>query len=542
MSAFASSLALLRADLRVDRTRLISWTLGLGLLAAYVRPAYASMYPTVEARAARVELVRTPAAVFMTGPQFANGHGDEPGTVAPTDLGAMIANQLSSTLLVAAGVMSVLLAVRHSRAEEEDGPAELLRSKAVGRLAPLMAAWGTVKIANLAVAAAIALGLAATGSPALDSLALGAGVGLTGMAFGAVTLLGAQLTERSRVATGIGMAALGLSFLLSGIGDLQDPQGGPVAWLSPLNWAQQTRCYVDLRLWPLLLPLALIALALPAAFALADRRDFGRGLVQRRTGPQTASSTLTGVCSLSLRLQRGTFLGWGAGLALMGLAMGSFANALGSTLRDNPRAAAIFGHISGDDLAGAFFATFLRFGSVAVAAYAVAAMLVLAKDQTSGVGELILAGSVSRARALAGPAVATFAASAGLLALYGLGMGASGAAVTGQTRWLWRLPSAAWAYLPAQALFIGLVALLFSLRAAWAKAAWLLVLYAASASVLGPLLRLPRWSTALSPLEAVPNLPAAPFTPSGPLALALIAAALFGGALAAFRRRDYSAG
>ena len=121
-------------------------------------------------------------------------------------------------------------------------------------------------------------------------------------------------------------------------------------------------------------------------------------------------------------------------------------------------------------------------------------------------------------------------------------MGASGSAVTGQTRWLWQLPLAACAYLPAQALFIGLVALLFSWRAAWAKAAWLLVLYAAAASVLGPLLSLPRWSTALSPFEAVPNLPAATFSPSGPLALALIAAALFGGALALFRRRDYSAG
>ncbi|MGL6236021.1 MAG: ABC transporter permease [Segniliparus sp.] len=532
-NAFTATLTLLRADLRVDRTRILVWALSLGLLAAYIRPMYATMYPTVAARAARVALVRTPAAVFMTGPHF---DGDQ------TDIGAMIANQLSSTLLIATSLMSILFAVRHSRADEESGPAELLRSKAIGRLAPLAAAWGVVKTANLAVAAAIALGLAATGSPVLDSAALGAGVGLTGMAFGALALLAAQLAEHSRVATGIAMAALAVAFVLSGVGDLQDAQGSAIAWFSPLNWPQQTRAFVGLRLWPLLLPALLAAVALASAFALAERRDFGQGFLRGRTGPRTASRRLAGVLSLSLRLQRGTFLGWGTGLALMGLAMGSFANALGSTLRDNPRAAAIFGHISGDDLAAAFFATFLRFGSVAVAAYTVAAMLRLAKDQADGIGELILAGSVSRARSLAGPAAATLLADAGLLALWGSGMGVSGAAVTGDARWLWRLPLAALGYLPAQALFIALAALLFAWRASWTSAAWLLVLYTAVASVLGPLLRLPRWSTRLSPFEAVPNLPAAAFSPAGPLALVLIAAAMFGGALAVFRRRDYSAG
>ena len=55
-------------------------------------------------------------------------------------LGAMMANELSVRGHAGDAIMSLLLVVRHTRAEEEDGRAELVRAGAVGRRAPLAAA------------------------------------------------------------------------------------------------------------------------------------------------------------------------------------------------------------------------------------------------------------------------------------------------------------------------------------------------------------------------------------------------------------------
>ena len=43
-----------------------------------------------------------------------------------TDLGVMMANELTLTLIVAASILAVLTVVRHTRAEEESGAAELV--------------------------------------------------------------------------------------------------------------------------------------------------------------------------------------------------------------------------------------------------------------------------------------------------------------------------------------------------------------------------------------------------------------------------------
>ena len=75
---------------------------------------------------ARVNLMKTPAAMMMGGPMFG---GNE------TALGAMMANELMLTLIVATSILSILTVIRHTRTEEESGAAELVLSSVVGRYA-----------------------------------------------------------------------------------------------------------------------------------------------------------------------------------------------------------------------------------------------------------------------------------------------------------------------------------------------------------------------------------------------------------------------
>jgi ABC-2 type transport system permease protein len=142
------------------------------------------------------------------------------------------------------------------------------------------------------------------------SVMVAAGIGLTGVVFGAVAGVTAQLTEQVRAATGSALAVLGAAVLVRGVGDVVRPGGSPLSWFSPVAWAQQNRALVDVRWTPLLLSGALLGALVAGAPRLAGRRDVGAGLLPPRRGPAGASALLSGPTGLLTRLQRGTVVGW----------------------------------------------------------------------------------------------------------------------------------------------------------------------------------------------------------------------------------------
>ena len=66
--------------------------------------------------------------------------------------GAMTANELLPLTAVAVALMSIFLVVRHTRAEEESGRADLVRAAVVGRHAPTVATLTVVGGANVVLA------------------------------------------------------------------------------------------------------------------------------------------------------------------------------------------------------------------------------------------------------------------------------------------------------------------------------------------------------------------------------------------------------
>lgn len=112
--------------------------------------------------------------------------------------------------------MNILLVVRHTRLEEEDGRTELVLAGVVGRFAPLTAAMLTALVANTALIVAGTAALAGTGFDAAGSLLLLSGFAAVGMVFAAVAALTSQLTEHARAATGWAGAVLGAAFVVRG--------------------------------------------------------------------------------------------------------------------------------------------------------------------------------------------------------------------------------------------------------------------------------------------------------------------------------------
>lgn len=524
---------LLRFALRRDRARIPAWALGMGGLAAYFGAVIPLAYPDQAALQTRANIMQEPSGALLTGP----GYGVDNYT-----FGAMVTNELLGMLAVAAALMSIFLVMRHTRAEEESGRAELIRAGMVGRRAPLAAALLTLLIANCAVGAALAAALLGSDLAFGDTVAVASGVALVGLVFGGVAAVTAQLSEHSRSASGMAGAALALAFLLRGIGDAQALGGSTLSWLSPIAWAQQTRAFTDLRWWPLLLCIGLFALLLTVAVLLTAHRDFGAGLLPARSGRSSARKTLIHPVGLILRMERGSIAGWVTGLLIFALLTGSMAEGIVESFEAQPQLAAVFGQEAGGDVLRATLASFIAYFAMAVAVYAVVSVNRLRAEEADGRTGAILATSVSRARWLLSSLVVTTLGSTVMLLVTGLGLGGGAGISLGDPTLAWDFAFAGLVYLPLVLSFAGLAALSYGILRAGRWWVWLLLVSSIIVGLYGPLLNLPDAVSDAEPFGLMPRVPAenvdsVPVAAAAVVALVLVAAGAF-----AFRRRDLEAG
>ncbi|WP_307866205.1 ABC transporter [Mycolicibacterium sp. GESEQ-9] len=519
-SPFTGIGTLLKLALRRDRVRLSVWLAVLTLMMVYAPNAIRLAYPGEEQRLARVNLLKTPAGMMLGGPMFG---------VDETDLGVMMANELTLTLTIATSILAILTVIRHTRAEEENGSAELVLSSVVGRYARTAAALTLVGGLNAVLALTMTLAMASTGFAVVDTAAMC--LGITGVAtvFGTVAAVTAQIWRQARTASGAAMATLAVAALVRGAGDVIDNSGSALSWLSPIAWAQQMRPFVDLRWWPFGL-LAILAAGLMAlAAGLERRRQYDAGTIGA-TGEKPDAGAITGPLQLHLALQRGQTIGWAVGLFAAGLVFGSMTKALLDAAKTNELIARLLSTTGNDGI----YTTMTQFLAAAASAYVVSAVLRVYADEQNGLGEPVLAGAVSRWRWLLGAVGSALAGAAFLMFCAGLGNGLGAGLTLGEPGTIVRLTLAALAYLPALAVVAAIAALAVALRAPWI--AWLAVTFVIMALYLGALLRLPRWLIELSPVGQTT-------VPSSFPALALIVMLVIAAALAAtagwiYRNRD----
>ena len=483
-SPFTGVPSLLRLALRRDRVRLSVWVAVLTLMMVYAPNAIKMAYPEEAQRLARVNLMKTPAGIMLSGPSFG---GNE------ADLGAMMANELMLTLIVAASILSILTVIRHTRAEEESGIAELVLSSVVGRYARTYAALILVGGVNGVLAVAMTLAMSATGFALVDTAAMCVGITGVAMVFGAVAAVTAQLWRQARTATGAAMASLALAALIRGIGDVINNSGSALSWFSPIAWAQQMRSFVDLRWWPFALLVALTIGLMALATWLESRRQYDDGNIPS-TGERPNARPIKTVFGLHITLQRGQTIGWSVGLFLAGLAFGSMTKSLLDAAKDNPVLARVLTAQGNDGV----YTTMTQFLAAAATAYVVGAVLRVYNDEESGLGEAVLARAVSRWRWLLTAVASALVGSTVLMFFAGLGNGLGAGITLGEPGTIVRLTLAGLAYVPAMAVLAGVAALAVAVRHAWIG--WLAVTFVAVSLYLGALLRLPHWLIDLSPI------------------------------------------
>ncbi|WP_199441980.1 ABC transporter permease [Umezawaea beigongshangensis] len=520
--------ALLRLALRLDRVRLAVWVLAIAGITVGGASSVAELYGTPESRAQLAAGVGgNPAYRAMVGPPFGLG-----------EIGGVVAWRVGFFAALLVAVMSVLLVVRHTRAEEQAGRVELVCAGVVGRRAPLAAGLLLLLGANAVIGLLCALGLLGLGLGAAGASALGLAVAGTGCVFGAVAGLTAQLTENARTASGAASCVLAAAYLLRAVGDSSEATW--LSWLSPLGWAQQVRSFADERWEVLALPLVATLVVSAAAFALAARRDVGAGLLPTRPGRASAGGSLRGPLGLAWRLQRGSLVGWTAGAALGGAAVGSVAGGIGDLVADSPQTVRLLEQLGGvGGLVDSYLALATGVLGIVASAYAVQAALRLRVEETDLRAEPVLATGVTRTSWITSHLLPAFGGSALLLTAAGLcaGLvhGIAGGDVAGQ---LPRVLAGALVQVPGAWFVGGLAVLLFGAVPRLTALAWAALTAFLVIGQLGALLQLPEWLVELSPFTHLPRVPGNEVTAAPLLWVTGIAAVLVVAGVWTFRRRD----
>ncbi len=523
---------LFRLAVRRDRRLLPIWIYVLLIIAVSGGYAVKLVYKTAADRASLAVTVHHDAALLFIYGQL---HGDS--------YGAVLAWRYLAYAALAAALMSIFLVIRHTRADEEAGRLELVGSTVVGRPAPLTASLLLPLVANAVALGLTTLILVLYGVPAAGALAFGLGEAACAMAFAVLAAIAAQVSGTARGARGIATTALGVAFLLRGVGDSGGSHGlSWLTWLSPIGWAELVRPFTGDRWWALAVPAAVIVAGTTAAFALAGHRDVGAGLVPSRPGPGTAGRLLAGPLGLAWRLERGSLAGWSAGFLVAGLAIGVVGNGISQLLGSGGGGVEkVLDRISGHTaLTDSYFGACMSLLGLVAAAYATAAVLRLRTTETDGLGEPVLAAPVSRYRWSGSQLLMAVVGTAVILVIGAIGMGLGfGLAASGVGTWVARLIEAGLVQLPAALCLAGVACLLIGLVPQWSIGiGWGAVAVVGLIALIGPAVRLTQGVQDISPFTHVPKLPGGTVSATPVVWLSVAAVALAAAGLAGLRRRD----
>ncbi|HUA49882.1 MAG TPA: hypothetical protein VMA77_31915 [Solirubrobacteraceae bacterium] len=453
-------------------------------------------------------------------------------------VGGYSAWRVGGTLAIIAAVLGVVAAIRALRSEEDAGRAELVLAGIVSRGSAFYAAIAGVAGGMLVLWLAETAGLVGGGLPAAGSMYLALS-DITVMAvFAGIGALASQLAPTRRVATELGVAAVGVSWLLRVAADTSSGVGW-LRWATPLGWAEELHAFTGAQPLVLLLPAAATVALLAAAARIAATRDVGTGLLVVRDSAEPRLWLLSSPTAQALRRELPSLIAWVAGVGLFGVVMGVVSKSVSSAgiAKKLSRELAKLG--SGSVLTPLGYLGFaFIFFVLAVALFACSQVAAMRHEESDEQLETLLAQPVRRSGWLGGrlllaiAGIVAVAATASVLTW--LGAVSQGVSVS-----LPRMLEAGVNCLPVGLLFLGLGTLAYAVvpRAA-TGIAYGLVAVAFLWYLTGALAGVPKWLVDLTPFEHVGLVPAAAFRPISALVMLAIGAAVALLSLRVFERRD----
>ncbi|MDR3310923.1 MAG: hypothetical protein LBS90_06205 [Oscillospiraceae bacterium] len=513
-----------RFILKRERAVGLTWFVCMVAFEAGLASVFSGMFSDAESMRAMAFTMNTPAMVALMGPVY----GLESLTPA-----IIMAQECLVWFFIAAAVMNIFFVVRHTRADEELGRHEMLRALPVGRLTGAASTLTGAFALNAAITLASALGLIALnadGATAAGAFAYALSIGAVGFLFAALTLLFAQLFSTPRGVSGAAFAVMGVFYVLRMSGDMN---GNALSAVSPMGLGLKVQPFWLNGFAPVVILLTEAAVVAAAALAVCANRDLGGGIIPARKGKARASRFLRGEFGLAWRLSRGTIFAWSAGIFALGATYGAAAGTIDQFAAGNEMFSKMLASAGAASVADSYTAMVFAIGALLCSVPVINIAGKIRAEEKRGRLEQILAKSVPRERMFLSYIALAFVTSLATLALMAIGFYiAAGGMKPGA------LLTAAFEYLPALWLMLGLTVLLAGAVPKLAGLIWAVFAYAFAVFYFGKLLRLPELAAKLSPFGYIPQLPSQEFALVPLLVPALLAVAVCAAGVAGFGRRD----
>ncbi|WP_288527836.1 ABC transporter permease [uncultured Secundilactobacillus sp.] len=499
------TVALLRFNLRADWAKLLTWLLAILVLVLAVGFKFDTIYGSETALQTITVTLKSASMVVLLG-AF-----DLP--VAPTVAQVFGSEMLLFTSFVIIA-MNLTIGITKTRGDEDLGLTELIRSRDVGPQSPLLSTATELILLNSVLTLLMASGLSIAKIPGASSAGnwiFSLGLGLTGLAFGMMGLLVAQLTSNHTSATILAYTLFLVSYLIRMVTDTTDPD---LTWWSPLGWLEKTQPAIQNNWWALLPMVVMAGLCYLVATELLAHRDLGRGLLATRPGRRTASRFLNSPFTLIWRLNRTLIACWLVGSVILGATYGSIFNSIGDVLKSNPTVQKVFGvtavHSANHAIIVNYTAIILLIIAALACLPAIQLVLHLKRDEQSGTLELIYAHQTSRltgyySTILSGMIVGLITYWAGVCGLILTGNQSLSAVKEQVTQS--EFGQALLVGVPIVLGFTALASLLVGGLPKLVSLSWVILGYGFVTIYLGALLKLPDWAKQLTPFDWQPKVP-----------------------------------
>ena len=502
MSSGAKTSYLLKANLKQNRIKHLVWIAILVGLFASASTKFNVLFGTQTDIDAIVATLKTPAMVSLFGEFSAT----KPYTTA---------NVFASEMLVFMGMfmvfMNISLAISNTRAEEDSGLLEMVRSRTVGRLAPTYATVLEILLINglmgiLYVASLIAADL--KGATMQGDILMGVSIASIGIMFGFISLLMAQMANNSRSANFMSYGLYGFFYIIRMMTDVTNPDW---TWLSPVGWIQKTAIYTHDNWLPVILTLGLGLVCLFAAIKIVETRDIGSGVLAARDGKAKAGKLLSSPLGLILSVERNSIIGWIFGGAVLGAAYGSIFSTIGDIIGSNPTYRKILGVTQINEANRELILNFMNMlGMFFVVIAAISGILIILRlksDEKKGYLEILHSKSISKTRL----AFSYFGVGT-IMSIVVFTATLAGAFFTGNStlddpiamKYFWQTLIG---FLPATLFFVGIATFLTGALPKLTNVLWIYLAGSILVKMFGPLLNLSDDIANISPLGWVGKIP-----------------------------------
>ena len=383
MSAAARSLAAIWQSFRLAVSQERVWLMALpvvtGLMTALLAPGYGDTYASPEDLARAVASAQvSDTSRFLYGDLSASAGIVQ---VAAWELGGL-------TCLVL-GVVIALRSISLTRAAEDLGRTELLRSTGTGPAAGLVGQGLTLALLCLFLGIGAGAGLLALEeADGTDAVTYGAVLTATCLTVSFAALVLAQLAPDAPAGRSIALGVVGLMYSGNGMSASKDWDWA--GWVSPFRLRTAVDPGGENSWGPVLIAVAASIMVLALAGVLTSHRDLGQGLVQL-PARRSPSLRVGGPLTLAVRLSRNQCLAWAF---LVSLVAGVLVS-MGGDVVDLARQGGISGGslgslLAGDDPGEAFLRYIGQLAGALTAAQGVSLALRYSGDERSGRLEMVV--------------------------------------------------------------------------------------------------------------------------------------------------------